>query len=156
VFWLCGALSTHSPPPPATAALLSDLPDEPRAWIVDGALKELDNDLEGAERSYRKAHALSPNDAPRRAELEVSFAELARRRGSPATALAALESMTRDAADPIRRMHAVALCLIDLGRLDEALNAAKAIAEKPYGAGVARRLEQAVRERRDAPESRGA
>jgi tetratricopeptide (TPR) repeat protein len=143
--------------------LVRDLPEEPRAWLVDGLLREDVGDLVGAEAAYRRSFELSPRDPDRRRELSVTFAELRRRRGDPAGALAELgELVAADAAagaelcgDPVRLLHARALCLIDLGRLDEALNAAAEVAEKPNGAGVARRIEREVRSRRDGPASRG-
>ena len=136
-------------------ALLRDLPEEPRAWLVDGFLREDSGDLDGAESAYRRAHELSPRDPERRRELEVTFAELRRRRGDPAGGLALLAELPAGVGDETRLIHARALCLIDLGRVDEALNAAKEVAEKPGGSGVARRIEQSVRARRDGPASRG-
>jgi tetratricopeptide (TPR) repeat protein len=134
--------------------LLRELPAEPRAWLVDGVLREDAGDLAAAESSYRRAFGLSADPAFRR-ELEVSFAELRRRRGDAAGALAELTALAPGVGDEVRLLHARALCLLDLGRLDEALNAAADLADKPLGAGVARRLERVVRARRDAPSSRG-
>ncbi len=139
----------------AVDGLLRDLPNEPRAWLVDGFLREDAGDLAGAESAYRRSHELSPRDPDRRRELEVTFAELRRRGGDPAGALALLAELPDGVGDETRLIHARALCFIDLGRVDEALNAAKEVAEKPNGAGVARRIEQSVRARRDGPASRG-
>jgi tetratricopeptide (TPR) repeat protein len=135
--------------------VLRTAPEEPRAWLVSGLLAEDRGDLAKAGESYRRAYELSPQDLERRREIEVSFAELKRRGGDPKGALGDLAELPPGVGDPVRLMHARALCLIDLGRFDEALNQAARIAESPLGAGVARRLERDVRTKRDAPTTRG-
>ena len=139
----------------ACDAVLKDAPDEPRAWLVSGLLAEDRGDLTGAVASYRRAYELSPGDPERRREIEVSFADLKRRGGDASGALGDLEGLSSGLGDPVRLMHARALCLIDLGRFEDALNQAARIAENPLGTGVAKRVEREVRARREAPTTRG-
>jgi tetratricopeptide (TPR) repeat protein len=129
-------------------------PSEPRVWLLAGMLEEDRRDVVAAERAYLIALDLLPANDARRTDVEVTLADLARRKGDPARALETIDKLARERGETARTRHARVLALIDLGRLDDALSESRRIAEESFGGGVARKLEKQVRSLMDAKATR--
>jgi predicted Zn-dependent protease len=134
--------------------LLRSAPGASETWLLAGLLAETRRAVAEAERSYENALARLPSDDPRVADVQVSLADLTRRKGDPARALAAIDKVARERGESIRLRHARVLALVDLRRFDEALSETRVVAEEKLGAGLAKRLEKLIRSSRTAAASR--
>jgi hypothetical protein len=79
------------------------------------------------------------------AEIELTLADLGRRKGDAAGALVEIDKLAQRYGDSGRVRHARVLALIDLRRFDDALSQTRLIAEERFGGGVAQKLEKQIR-----------
>jgi tetratricopeptide (TPR) repeat protein len=120
-------------------------PTEPRVWLLLGMLAEDRKAIADAEQAYSAAlDLLEPADV-RRLDVEVTLADLRRRKGDPAGALGAIDKLARERGESGRIRHARVLSLIDLGRFDDALRETRLIAEERFSGGIAKKLEKHIR-----------
>jgi Flp pilus assembly protein TadD len=129
-------------------------PGEPRAWLLLGMLHEDRKSWNEAERAYSVALEVLDQKDARRVDVQVTLADLRRRKGDPLGALAAIDKVARERGVTGRMRHARVLALIDLARYDEALSETRLIAEEKFGGGVARKLEKQIRSLKDAGATR--
>jgi len=138
--------------------VLSDLvlsaPREPDTWLLAGLLAETRKASVEAELAYGKALSLLDAADPRATDVQISLADLLRRKGDAASALKAIEKVARERGESARLRHARILSLVDLRRFDEALSETRFIAEERLGGGLAKRLEKLIRSSMNAAASR--
>lgn len=136
-------------------ALVATSPRSAEAWMLSGMMAEDRAAPREAEAAYAKALPILEAAAdPRATDVLVSLADLLRRKGDPAGALAALDKVARERGESVRIRHARVLALVDLGRFDAAFIQTRAMAEEKLGGGVARKLEKLIRSSMDAAASR--
>jgi Flp pilus assembly protein TadD len=129
-------------------------PNEARGWLLQGMLAEDRKDLAAAEHAYTRSLALLGRDDARHTDVEVTLADLLRRKGNPEDALKALEKVARERGESGRIHHARVLAFIDLRRFEDALSETRLLAEERCGGGVAKKLESQIRSLMDAQKPR--
>jgi len=129
-------------------------PREARGFLLLGMLAEDRKDVAAAEHAYGRSLALLGHDDPRHIDVEVTLADLLRRKGNPEDALKALEKVARERGESGRIHHARALAFIDLRRFEDALSETRILAEERCGGGVAKKLESQIRSLMDAQKPR--
>jgi Tfp pilus assembly protein PilF len=129
-------------------------PNEARGWLLQGMLAEDRKSLSDAQHAYERAFVLLRHDDVRRVDVEVTLADLLRRKGDPEGALKAIDKVARERGESGRIHHARALAFADLRRFDEALSETRLLAEEKFGGGVAKKLEKQIRSLMDAGKPR--
>ena len=149
------ALALYGQGDRATAQMIADElvrtdPSEARGWLLKGMLAEDRKSLSDAEHAYMNALTHLSADDARRVDVEVTLADLLRRKGDPEGALKAIDKVARERGESGRIHHARALAFADLRRFDEALSETRLLAEEKFGGGVAKKLEKQIRSLMDA------
>jgi hypothetical protein len=134
----------------AAAGLAVSDPSEPRVWLLVGMLAEDARKNDEAVHAYQTALGVMEPSDPGRIDVLVTLADLRRRKGDPAGALAEIDKLAQEHGVSGRIRHARVLSLIDLRRFDEALSDTRLIAEERFGGGVAKKLEKQIRSLMDA------
>ncbi len=126
--------------------LCRDHADSLRVWLARGMIEEDRDDLSAAEDAYAHARRVMPAGAVGSEDIDISVADIHRRRGDVLGALRELDQLRANGAESGRLNHARALVLLDMKRFDDALREVNLLAEKRGGGGVARQLDKQIRQ----------
>ncbi len=139
----------------ACDAACGQFPAAYRPWLARGMLADDRNDLDGAEKAYVRAREVMGAHTYGVEDIEITLADIKRRRGDAPGCLAELDAIQSRGATSGRLNQARALAFVDLKRFDDALREAQSLAEKRGGGGVARQLDKQIRQAMKSQTAKG-